>query len=276
MLHSINIPVHFPHASSDQAVVQGIPLDRTHIRITQTTDPTRPAWHTAKVEIRIDPPKHWELNRDISLLSNPPGLCHVTLRVFDLIFSRFIDVKTERSKFNKTMTVFNAHIKSNADIQDFLTSPGFRMKYLHTMKKDVSTAIWHDLVASPVQKNCFALMLPHMLRIVPESKCDRSKIPTGISVLAVEDTMLTTLGYPPDDTNVGLFSANLNLILMHPRTHIIPITYDLWPNIPPHITDFITPPDCRLGLFLSDVNFVQMADEKELHAMVGRRAWKIW
>jgi hypothetical protein len=276
MMHSINVPVYFPHSCGQDLPIQCIALDRTHLRNTQTTDATRPAWHYAKVEIRIDPAGTWELSDDISILKNPPGLCHVTLRVFDMLFNRFIDVEAERHKFDKTMTVFNAHIGSKADIQNFLNDPGFKMKYLHTIKKDVGPAIWHDLVTAPHRRNSFAVKLPYLLRIIPEDAGDRSRIPTGISVLAVKDDVLATLGFPLATASTGLFSATINLILMHPQSRIIPITKDLWPDIPANLADFTTPPNCRIGLYLSDVRFVSMADDKELHGMVGRRAWKIW
>ena len=272
MLHSINVPVFFPHAAKLQYPMECIALDKTHRLPTQTIDVTLPAWHHAKVEIRIDPPI-WELHNDISLLEDPPAPCRVTIRVFDLLFKRFIEVEKERRKFDKTMTVFNEHIVSQADLQNFINAPGTQMKYLHRRRtKDLITQrIWHDLVGSRVTKNSFAMRLPFLLRMISDTD-DRRLIPRGVCALAVGDDILRSAGFPENrskDRCVGLYSANINLITMHPRTNVIPHTYSLWPDICPTLSD-LTPPDCRVGLYLSDVRFVGIADERELREMAGR------
>jgi hypothetical protein len=277
MIHSINIPVYFPYYCNPPSM-HCIQIHESQIDFSQTDDPTRPAWHYAKVEITIDPPCMWELTPDISMLKKPQGLCRVTIRVFDLLFHRFIDTDTERHKFVKTMTVCNMHIATKADITSFLDAPGFQMKYLHTStKKDLTARIWHDLIKSPIRKNSFAIKLPHMIRVMSDSITDRSSIPSGISVLSVTDDILQKTGFPDSEKcSVGLCSATINLILMHPQSRIIPVTVDLWPDIPHELAGFTKPPNCRIGLYLSDVCFVKIASQKELLAMVGKRAYKIW
>jgi hypothetical protein len=290
MLHSINVPVHFPH-SLTRTPIDCIPLSPSHLRPSQTTDATRPAWHSAKVSIHIDPPDAWDLPTDICTLQNPTCLCHVTLRVFDLLFLQFIDTDAERHKFEKTMTVANVQIERSADLKTLVTIPGFKMRYMHTTKRCPEIQIWHDLItAATHQKNTFTIPLPHLIRMMPESTTTGDRgVPAGISVLEVDGDTLARLGYKSKtqqqqegeaNSAIGLFSAHLNLLLMHPTTHISPVTYCIWPDIPPKLEDLLlvkSPPRCRIGLYLSDVRFVAMADDKELRAMAsGRRAWKIW
>ena len=260
----VSIPIFFPHTAGHPFPY--IPLPETYQHL--TPDTKRPAWLSTQIEIRISPPI-WELHHDLSLLEDPPSACTVEIRLLDPLFQKFVEIDHEI--FDKPVTVFNEHIATHDDLRALIDSPGIQMKYMHrcNSRQPITQLIWSNLVHSRIHKNSFALELPFLLRMISNSD-DHRDIPTGIVVLAVSDETLNRAGLPENQRGIGLYSANINLILMHPKSKITPLTYYLWPDIQPNFPELM-PPNCRVAVFFSNVRFVAMATKEELCVMAARR-----
>ena len=162
--------------------------------------------------------------------------------------------------FSSIHCLYKGPINTKAEIKNFVVCAEVYKSHLHRLPTpDIMQRIWYDLIHSKHAKNLYSMKLPFLLRISSDKR--------GRNVLTLSAKQIDSCGFPSNLNKhgcIGLYSANIDLLLSGNagwEDH-----KDLWPDIQPVLSE-LSPPGCVVGLYFSQITFVSVASEKEMHAM---------
>jgi len=298
---NLQIPIYFPHAVTNEEDVlllldknksniyqQVFSLEENDISPTQTSDPSKIAWHTGQLALTISPPL-WDLKQELAELGDPDVPVHVKISLSNLEFKSFADVK-KLHEYNKNTGLKSQYILifSGSRASEVIKQPSSQeeekedehlgclirysidriARFSHcTVTENTSERIWYDLITSSrVGKNMFSMQMPFLVRMVTEGY-DFSKTPRN-SVMVVNKYGSTLQQIPLDydtDTRIGLFSMRLEMILTKDSLPRVPlIRTELWPDISSSLSDLSAPPvGCKVDIYFSDIKFVSFSNDHE-------------
>ena len=268
VVQPVNVLVRFPGVEFDVPCLCFL-LDEKDVLTTNTSDASKIAWHAGHMTLSVEHDA-WELSEDLSELCDPPMPCRVVVRVSGLQFREVACIQRLRQFYENDgrLSFFNGKLHTQDDIDGFVRQIKHNADYFHcNFAPDAARRVWFDLVYARSGPNLFGMRLPHLIRLVtPEY--DISGIPQG-SVAIYDRVVIEKLSFPLDrdpDKCVGLYSCNINMVITHGKSNMLPSTKELWPDIKSSLHE-LPPPGCSVLIYLSSVTFVSVVSEHEINTM---------
>jgi hypothetical protein len=276
---AVSVLAYFPYASEDPPLVPCMcfVMNKEQAIATGTPCSSKLCFLTARLTLKITPPT-WKLSENIAALDDPPQVCAVQAVVSGLAFAAHTDPAIIHDFYDDRRRIDVIKASVTPDISTFVDAMVTLATAMHRSQPPSKTAkiIWYDLIHSKCAPNLFSMNMPSLLRIA-SSKYDGLLRPG--SVLVFDEATLRTFRLPSNQKNnpcIGLYSATLNMFFVEEGP--VPQTRgDLWPDIQPALSALTAPPaECRVRLFLSNINFVSVVSEAEVRSMAALRSNSWW